>query len=214
VAILDKISKNNNEKESLSYVLDSLLMQAKGNPMSLRDICEILSGKGYAIMFIVFSAPLCPPITLPGISTPLGLLLGFLGLRLAFSKKLWWPERLLMKTMSYSRLEYIVQKTQYVAKKLQKILYPRLSFLATHPMLHCVHGLIIFVLAMLLAMPLPIPATNTISALPIFCMGLGLLEDDGIAIIIAYLLALVCFAVFGVIFWMGEEGLYSLINST
>jgi hypothetical protein len=59
---------------------------------------------------------------------------------------------------------------------------------------------------------MPIPLTNLFFAYPILAFGLGLLEDDGLMIVVGYLLTLVCFSFFTAIIWFGKEGLLMLIN--
>lgn len=194
-------------KVSLDAKLEQILRESASAPMTIGRVCEILSGRGYAVLLILFSLPFCFPITIPGLSTPFGFLLAFLGLRLAFGKHPWWPDWILRREVSHSTLQSIFDKLQWALSKLEKVLHPRLLLLVEHPLAHRAHGLLICFLALLLSMPIPIPFTNTFSALPILCLGLGLLEDDGVFVMIAYALALVCFTFFGTIFWLGQANL-------
>ncbi|MBA2728229.1 MAG: exopolysaccharide biosynthesis protein [Parachlamydiaceae bacterium] len=205
-----KISNQNQPKVSLTDILENLLQVANGNAMSLREICKHLSGRGYGVLLTIFSLPFCFPISIPGLSTPFGFLLAFLGLRVAFAKHLWWPNWILKKEVSYQTLKVVVTKTLTISKILQKVLNPRLIMLVTHPILHRMHGILIFALSILLSLPLPIPLTNMLTAIPICLLGLGLLEDDGVAVIVAYVLALICFIAFGAIFYFGGVGLQKI----
>lgn len=200
------------DKMPLTKLLHSLLLAADGQPISLRRICDILSGRGYGMLVTLFSLPFCLPVTIPGTSTLFGLLLAFLGMRVAFAKHPWWPSWILDKVVSFEGLHLVVSKMLVVANVLQKVLKPRLVVLVVHPVIHRLHGLLIFVLSLLLALPLPIPLTNILTAVPIFCLGLGLLEDDGVAVIVAYVLAFVCFAAFGALFWLGSIGLHKVVS--
>lgn len=200
----------NKSLESLDDKLELILKESKDQKMTLGRVCQILSGRGYAVLLILFSLPFCFPISIPGLSTPFGLLLAFLGLRLAFGKRLWWPKWILAKEVSHSTLKSVIGKLQGALLRLEKVLHPRLLFLVKHPLAHRLHGLLIFALSLFLSLPLPIPFSNTLSALPLLCLGLGLLEDDGVLVIIAYSLSLVCFLFFGFIFWYGGANLYRM----
>jgi hypothetical protein len=200
-------------KVPLAQVMEDLLLAAGGKAISLKRICNILAGKGYGMLITLFSLPFCLPITIPGFSTPFGLLLAFLGLRVAFAKKLWWPEWILNKEIPYQTFKAVITKMIMVAKMLQKVLKPRLVPVVRHPLMHRIHGLLIFTLSILLSLPLPIPFTNMLTAIPIFCLGLGLLEDDGAVVILAYVLAIICFIAFGTIFWIGGIGLQKAIST-
>ncbi len=206
-------SKKNVKELSLYFLLENLLLSANGNPVTLGTICEKLSGRGYGVLITLFSLPFCFPISIPGLSTPFGFVLAFLGLRVAFAKEPWWPKWILNKEVSYDVLNMVITKAFAVVQKLQKVLKPRLIVLSTHPIFHRLHGLLIFALAVLLSLPLPIPLTNMLTAVPIFCLGLGLLEDDGVAIIIAYVLALICFITFAGIFYFGNMGVHKFLGS-
>ena len=172
---------------------------------SLRSIMKILAGKGHATILIILSIPFCLPIQIPGFSTPFGIAIAFIGLRIAFGKRPWLPKWLLEKKFSQTNLLQLLKKTKKAVSKVQKAIKPRLSFLATTPSLHRLNGILVCLLALLLALPLPLPLTNLFSAFPILFMGFGLLEEDGVCILISYALSLLCFAFFTGLFFFGEE---------
>ena len=59
-----------------------------------------------------------------------------------------------------------------------------------------VHGLMIFILGLFLALPLPVPLSNITAAWSILLISLGILEDDGLIVGIGYLAALSTAAIF------------------
>lgn len=180
--------------------------------IKIRQILEILSGKGYPALLIIFSLPFCFPIQIPGFSTPFGIILGLIGLRIAFGRKPWLPDWILDKSFKSHSIEKVVAKTISGVVYMQKLLHPRLLVFTQNPIFHRLNGLLIFFLAVLLSLPLPIPFTNLISAIPILCFGLGLLEDDGVAILIGYLLTILCFIYFFIIFLFGALGIKHLFS--
>lgn len=177
----------------------------KSDTCTMEQIFEILSGKGYPALLIAFSLPFCLPIQIPGFSFPFGAVIAFLALRMAFAQKLWWPQRVLDKEMSSAKVKVWAKKCMQLVNFFQKIVHPRMLVLTRNVLLHRGYGVTIFILALLLALPLPIPFSNTLCALPIFFIALGLLEDDGLMIIIGYGLSLVCFAFFAALFIYGKE---------
>lgn len=191
------------EKRSFVDILEDILVSTKNKEtIQVRDIFSRLAGRGYAALFILLSLPFCLPLQIPGFSTPFGILLAFLGLRFAFAKRLWWPRFVLEKQLKSKHVAAVVRKSIPVVKWLQKILHPRLLFFTKTPLMHRLHGLIIFFLALFLSLPLPIPMTNMLAATPILLIGLGLLEDDGVCILAGYLMALIALiAVLALIFF-------------
>lgn len=179
-------------KESFLDSLQKISDLTKENDeIEMRQITSILSGKGYSALLIIFSLPFCIPIQIPGFSTPFGIILGFLGLRIAFAKKPWWPQWVLEKKVKSHLVQRVVEKSIVSVRYIQKFLYPRLVILTQNQFFYRLNGLLICFLAFLLALPLPIPFTNLFSAIPILFIGLGLLENDGLFILLAYFIVLI-----------------------
>lgn len=196
-----------------STVLESLLkLSHQKDEISAREVFEILSCQGYATLLIICSLPFCLPIQIPGFSTPFGILLGFIGLRIAFAQHLWWPEWILTKTIKSKSFEVLIKKVIKVVEFLQKILKPRLVTLTQNSLFLRMHGLLVFVLAVLLSLPLPIPMTNMLAATPILFIGFGLLENDGVFILVGYCLAFLCFIAFWGLFYLGKAQLGFLLG--
>lgn len=173
--------------------------------IKIGEIFEILAGRGYAALLILLSFPFCLPIQIPGFSTPFGLILVFLGLRIAFGQKPWWPKWVLNKELSAESMSKLIDKLLYWLQKNKWMIFrPRLTFLSQSPFFHRLNGLLICILGFFLSLPLPIPMTNLLSAVPIFCLGLGLLEDDGVLILIAYTLAAIGLGIFLLLFFWGK----------
>lgn len=177
----------------------------KEDGITIENIFHVLAGKGYAALLILFSIPFCFPITIPGMSFPFGMVLAFCGLRIAFGQKLWWPEWVLRKRVTAKQTSDIVNAIAKSLQRLQKVLHPRMVFLTQNPWLHRLHGVTIFILAVFLSLPIPLPFSNMICALPLLFFGFGFLEDDGVAIVIAYVLSVVCFVAFALLFLFGKS---------
>ncbi|MGK5594119.1 MAG: exopolysaccharide biosynthesis protein [Parachlamydiaceae bacterium] len=198
---------------SLEENIKRLLKQADGKDIDLETILLTLAGKGYAILLILFSFPFCLPITIPGLSTPFGLAIIYIGLRLALGDHPWLPKRLLRKKIPFSSIQKVSDMTIRATNKLQFLVRPRWVRIVKTPKLYVLHGLIIALLGFFLCLPLPVPFSNTVSALPIIFFGLALLEDDGLFIIIAYCFTLLCLSFFVLLVWLGKSGIYYILRS-
>lgn len=179
-------------------------MVQKKKMIRFGEIFHALSGRGYPALLIVLSLPFCFPISIPGVSTPFGFALAFIGLRMMFGRRPWWPQWILQKELSVVSVNRVVAKTLSIFLKLQKILSPRFSFLFWDTFRY-VHGGTIFLLSLVLSLPLPIPLSNFFAAIPILLFGIGLLEDDGLVILLAYLAFLACVIFFLVILFFGHR---------
>jgi len=197
--------KSNNSPSFFDSLKQILELTSEQKEIKLRRIFKILSGKGYAALLIIFSLPFCIPIQIPGFSTPFGIILAFLGLRVAFGKHPWWPKWVLEKKFQSERIKKLIKKTMKAVKFMQRGLKPRLLLFTKNALFHRLNGLLVALLSLLLALPLPIPFTNLMTATPILCIGLGLLEDDGIFILLGYFLTMAALGVFFAIFVFGAE---------
>lgn len=180
------VSKPPSFEESLNH----LLTLANGHSLTIKMILKELKGRGYPALVVLISLPFCLPIQIPGFSTPFGLILFFIGLRIAFGKRFHWPKSLLNKEISYATLEKLIHGCKKVLNCVKKWIHPRWTYLH-HPFFHIFHGLLIALLGLILALPLPIPFSNILTALPLIFLGIGLLEDDGLWLSIGYILSLI-----------------------
>jgi len=175
--------KNHHLIESLKEIQAKTI---KSENIAIREIFSSLAGRGYAVLLILLSFPFAIPIQIPGFSTPFGLIMAFLGLRIAFGKQLWWPEWILNREIPSASIAKLIDRLiAFFESDKMHFLKPRLQ-LFLHPFFHYFNGMLIFLLALILALPLPIPFTNMLTATPILCIALGLLEDDGLFIAIGY----------------------------
>lgn len=180
--------------------------------VTVEQLLRVLGQKGQAALLVLLSLPFCQPIQIPGFSTPFGLILAFLGLRLAFGHKIWLPRVILDKKISYETLNKIMTFAIKVTDKLLFFVSKRMSDLVSHPAMQIANGLTIAFLGIILSLPLPIPLSNILAAYPLLIFGLALLEEDGAALLVAYALSAVCFTVLGLLIWFGKEGLCALFS--
>lgn len=175
---------------------DILYLQQKGknSSLSIGEVLHILSRKWQSLILLFLSLPFCQPFQIPGLSTPFGLAVAFIGLRMTFGKYAWLPKGILSKTINRKTLQNTTEKILWVVKKMKRWVHPRLVWICHYPALQIINGLLIFILGIFLALPLPIPFSNLMAAWSIFLIGLGLLEDDGFLVLIGYLISLFALA--------------------
>ena len=178
-----KTVKNFRSLEDTLVLIGS--MSSKGS-VNLERILKILSGKGRFLLVLILSLPFCLPIQVPGLSTPFGLLISLLGVRIVIDRHVWIPNRILQKKISSSFLKNVSKKGLWVVKKLKKFVHPRYLKMCHGPFAHYFNGILIIILGLILALPLPIPFSNVLSAVSIFLICFGILEDDGLFVIIGY----------------------------
>jgi hypothetical protein len=127
---------------------------------SYRTILNILSGKGRLLLLMILSLPFCLPL-FPGMSVPFGLIIAFIGIRIAFGKNRLAPSRILSKKIKSSSLKAVVNKTLRILKKMERWTHPRFRWMSTHPIMRVINGIILSLLGLALALPIPIPSRTS-----------------------------------------------------
>lgn len=167
-----------------------LRRKAKGVSLSVAEILSILSGKGRFFILILLSIPFCQPIQIPGLSTVFGIIIAFLGLRISFGSRIWLPQKFLAKKVPSSTFEKVTNKILALVRKIKPWIHLRFIWMCQSRSMQKINGLIIFILGISLALPLPIPFSNLTAAWSIFLVALGMLEDDGVFVLIGYIFSL------------------------
>ncbi|HSD86027.1 MAG TPA: exopolysaccharide biosynthesis protein [Kofleriaceae bacterium] len=123
-----------------------------------------------------------------GLSTPFGLAIALVGIQLAIARgRPWLPRRTRRRTLSMTMLDRVLGLlsgrarwlSRSTRRRLERAIMPRLV------------GIAITVLGLGLALPLPIPGSNMMFIVPILVYAVGLLERDGLWIVIGHIGALV-----------------------
>ncbi len=188
-----------------SEELEELTAALAERTMRLRDVLEVTRPRGYTVLLILLSFPFCTPIPLPGFSTPFGLVVALIGLRLAFGQKPWLPARMLDTQLPQKFLARFVAETRRPVRWLEVLLKPRLGWFLRWPLAQHGMGGMILVSGVLLMLPLPIPFTNGLPALTILLLALAMLEEDGGCAIAGGAMFVLTLAFFAALLWGGAE---------
>ncbi len=163
----------------LSEELAGLQARFAGEAVPLRDVIAVLRGRAYLLLLILLALPFCTPLPLPGLSTPFGLVIALIALRLTLGQHPWLPEKLLDRRLPPEFFRRVLTATARIIRCLEFFLRPRLTFLFELGFLRQLHALAMLVAALVLLLPLPIPFSNAFPAWVILLMAGGLLERDG-----------------------------------
>ena len=195
--------------ERLSDALRRLLNEADGRPLMIREMVEILPGRGLQFVVILLCLPFLAPVTLPGISIPFGLAIALCGVRIAFGHKPWLPAFILNKRISYSMLKRMVLFGCKIYERVEKVIRPRLLFFLTGRAMGMVIGSAIALSGVFLSLPIPppFPLTNTIPGFAIILLSLGLMERDGGLILCGHVLTIISAIYVTLIGLLGKAGL-------
>jgi len=190
--------------KTLSMELKALAEAFAEQEMTLREVMEQLGANASGLLVLILALPFCAPVTLPGLSTPLGLVIAFIAGRFAFGLPPWLPARLLAVRLPPRFFQKVLRGSERFVGWVERRLRPRWDWLSCTPARLRFHGWSMCFSAFLLALPLGgIPFTNTLPGLAIFIGMLGMMTRDGAAILTGYSLlagTIVYFATFAAVF--------------
>ncbi len=191
----------------LSEEFHRLSVDCADKEMNARELVEFIGPRSRALISLIFSVPFLLFIPLPGLSTLLGLLIAVCGYSIAFKKGIWVPKWMLKKKISGKLLCQTFQKGETILLKIEKAFRPRGLFLTKQPLVKRLNGFLIFFCALILMLPLP-PGTNFPPGLTIFLLSIGILEEDGLFVILGYVAFLGNLAFFIFLPMLGVKALH------
>jgi hypothetical protein len=166
--------------------LSTILAQLDDHPeedLALGTVLDSTQHAGFGFL-IGFLAMLALPV--PGLGGPFGLGIAFLGLQLAIGRSHpWLPAVLRRRSVSQRTRHWLGEKLARATGWLERVVKPRWSFIL-RPSVWRLVGVGLAVQGLGLALPLPIPGSNLIFIVPIVLYAIGLLEDDGLLIVLGH----------------------------
>lgn len=177
---------NPSQPRKLSEEFALILKEFEVETVTLREVLGLLHGRGYVLLIMLLALPFCTPIPLPGLSTPLGLIIMIIGVRLALGAKPWLPGRLLDTRLPPEIFTKVFVVTRKLVLAFERLLRPRLLWMTGSPWLEQAHAVPLVICASMLLLPLPIPFSNIVPAWGILLVAGGLLERDGYFLIAGY----------------------------
>jgi hypothetical protein len=193
--------------EKFSDSLRRLLAESGGRAMRIREMIEVLRGRGMQMIIVLLCLPFLSPVSIPGISIPFGLAIALCGLRVAFGHRPWLPGLILERSVPHAALEKMVRAGCAIHQRIEKIIRPRLAVVFSAPGMTMLLGLAMATGGLLLSLPIPPPfiLTNTIPGLAVILLSLGLMERDGILVLVGYGLVVVGTLYVALILLLGKE---------
>ncbi|MEY4505618.1 MAG: hypothetical protein RL297_196 [Pseudomonadota bacterium] len=183
----------------LSVLLFELAHDEQRQRIGVGDLLMVLDDRAIGALLFVFAVPNIFPVP-PGVSTMLGTPLIFLSFQLMLGSRPWLPKFIVNRSLQRSDFEALVRRVIPWLVKAERLLRPRYRLLTVAPFENFT-GLICLLLAVVLA--LPIPLGNTLPAFAISVLALGTLEKDGLWVSAGLLAAgIAVFVVYGVVWAM------------
>ncbi|WP_235935881.1 exopolysaccharide biosynthesis protein [Devosia aurantiaca] len=173
--------------ERLSDILTAIASDTQRDRISIGYLLQALEHRAVGALMFIFAIPNAIPVP-PGVSAVLGAPLIFLSFQMMLGQRPWLPKIITNRSLSRGEFEKVVSLTAPWLARAERLMRPRLSFLARPPMEYVV-GAICLLLSIILF--LPIPLGNMLPAFTICVLALGVLERDGLWVSIGVICSIV-----------------------
>lgn len=183
---MEEVNKQGHFRKSLEEI-QALLNKGA---LSIEALFSTLGLYGHSLLLIFLCLPYLQPFPLPGLSTPLGFINILVAWQLFRGQPPWIPQKFKKLEISSVAGNKMLEIAHGLHGFLQKLLKERWSWFIFSPTARLINFCIVLISSLLLMLPLPIPLSNTIPAVPILLMAFGLLEEDGLAVLLSWILSL------------------------
>lgn len=178
-------------RASLSQTLRAVAGQLPAGEVTLREIIALIGEQGMLFFCILLTVPFLTPIPLPGASTVLGGLIGFVSIGIILNRVPWLPVRVLNRRVSSAQLSAALARGAGLFARLERFIRPRWPALTRDATTNRINGLAVLVGGLLLMLPIPfLPLSNMMPAYGVFFLAAGMLQRDGLFVILGHLLVI------------------------
>ncbi|GAA6119222.1 exopolysaccharide biosynthesis protein [Acidovorax sp. FG27] len=198
----------------LSALLASLIDEIErtpGDSVTLRTMIERSGREGMLLVCALATLPFLIPVSIPGVSTVFGAAIVLLAGALFMNRLPWLPRRVLDRPLDTARLVPVLRKGARLVGRIDHWVRPRWPAMTAGALRRLNCAAIVFGGLLLMAPLGPIPFSNTAPAVGILLLAVGLLQRDGLFVLLGYLglvLSVAYFGVLGYLAWTGGTYLF------
>jgi hypothetical protein len=184
----------------LSETLGSVASSITGSSVTLRQLFAMIGEQGLLLFCILLIIPFLLPVSIPGVSTVFGAVIILISIGVTLNRVPWLPARLMDREFDAAQLVPALQKGAQMLTRVDRIIRPRLRALTEGSVINRINGLALLLGGILLIFPFGlIPFSNTLPALAILFLSVGILQRDGVFILLGYVMLVVTIVYFSVL---------------
>jgi hypothetical protein len=150
-------------------------------PKTVGSLIELFGEKSFAVLFVLLLAVPALPLPTGGVTHVFELIAMLLALELIAGRRaVWLPGRWRRRELGPATQKRFSETLLRRIRWLERHSRPRLGFLLTHRLSSIVYGLVVLGLALTAFLAPPFTGLDTLPAMGVVLISLGLLLDDGL----------------------------------
>ena len=169
------------QTESLREKIELVIEKLPPTEVTLIEIMDIVGVDSLLLLTAFLSMVFLVPVSIPGVSTVFSIGILFIGITRLFSRKLRFPKIIANRKLSSEKLGEGFKRALIWFRRLEMISRPhRLSGLTSEGLMAVLSNLSFILAALLLMAPFGfIPFSNTLPALALIFLSIGMIQRDG-----------------------------------
>jgi hypothetical protein len=177
------------QQDSLGEKLKVVIGNLPPDGVTLAEIRDLVGQDGLLLLTVFLTLVFMVPVSIPGVSTVFGLAILLIGISRLFGRRLWLPSRIAQRVLPAEKLRAGLNQGSRWLHRLERVSRPhRLSWLAAAGPTDMLNNGALILGAVLLMAPFGlIPFSNTLPALALLFLAIGLLQRDGLCILFGHL---------------------------
>lgn len=206
---IEKILEEKKDPRTASNILNNIYTKNIEDNIKVDTLLKSVDSGGFALFNLILSLILFIP-TPPPIATISAILIIFLSFQMILGlKEVWLPNFITNKSIKRTTLALIVEKSSTYLSKMEKITRRRFVFMESNIMQRII-GLVILILATLSLTP--ILFANSMPGISIILISFGMLNKDGLMVIIGFITGFISIFVVWAIILFGQALISKIIE--
>jgi len=191
--------------ESISQRIRTLVRSLPRTGITLSELIHRVGSDGLLLLMALLTLVFLIPVSIPGVSTVFGAAILLIGLSRLFRRELWIPARMKERVIGTRKLRPLLRKALPWLQKIERVSRPnRIRWLVMDGPVDRMNNASIILGAVLLMMPFGmIPFSNTFPAVALLFLAIGLLQRDGVCVLLGYISNVVTIVYFAALFTGG-----------
>ncbi|MDB5745735.1 MAG: Exopolysaccharide biosynthesis protein [Massilia sp.] len=193
--------------EPISQKLRSLVRSLPRSGITLSELIHQVGNDGLLILTALLTLVFLIPVSIPGVSTVFGAAILLIGMSRLFGRELWIPSRIKNRIIGTKKLRPLLRKALPWLQKIERVSRPnRIQWLVANGPIQHLNNASLILGAVLLMMPFGlIPFSNTFPAVALLFFAIGLLQRDGVCVLLGHISNIATIVYFGLL--IGGGGL-------
>lgn len=175
---------------TLEETIDALIVELPDGGVTLAEIRDLVGPDGLLVLCAFLTLVFLVPVSIPGVSTVFGAGILLIGISRFFGRTLWLPSRLADRSLESGKLKAALRKGSKWLHRLERISrLHRMERLVNGRVARFLNDGALILGAGLLMAPFGfVPFSNTLPALALLFLAIGLLQHDGLFILYGHLM--------------------------